>query len=239
MLSVDPAEVVRLISWVATQRNERLTAIRLVKFLFLADLYHARRNSGQTLTGWSWKFVHYGPFCGESLDAIKSAAEGGLIETFAYESKYTGEEREVYACADRDREPSLMNRLPSYVTIPLAQAVRRWADDTAGLLDHVYFATEPMIDARPGAVLDFSTSRELVREQPVQMLKLSEKKLRRAREALQRMKASAVGPSGAVAEADLYDEVYEQGMRAIDGEPLKAGLVGEAQIIPRVNVEDE
>lgn len=38
--------------------------------------------------------------------------------------------------------------------------MKKWAGDTFGLLDHVYFETEPMKSVDPGDSLDFSRSRE-------------------------------------------------------------------------------
>ena len=55
-------DYVQFITWYARQREERLTVIRLVKFLYLLDLYYARENKGDIITGCSWKFVHYGPY---------------------------------------------------------------------------------------------------------------------------------------------------------------------------------
>ncbi|MDQ1336706.1 MAG: hypothetical protein QG552_3656 [Thermodesulfobacteriota bacterium] len=75
----DILNLIQYITWFATERGEVFSPIRLVKFLYLADLYHARRNDGATFTGWPWRFVHYGPFCRESLDAIRSAVDEGLI----------------------------------------------------------------------------------------------------------------------------------------------------------------
>lgn len=226
---MDPVELVRLIAWQATSRHGALTAIRLVKFLYLADLYFARRNGGKTLTGWRWRFVHYGPFCGEALDAIKTATDRGVIAARAYESKFSGEEKQVYSGVDLDREPAVLNTLPTYVTLPLGGAVRTWGDDTAGLLDHVYFHTEPMQHARPDDVLDFSTAREPVREQPVTMTKLPHKKIQKAREALRKLGAAAK-PAAPDNEA-LYDDVFQRGLELLDGSELQGGLVGEARII--------
>lgn len=61
-MSTNVLELIQYITWLATERGEVLSPIRLVKFLYLTDLYHARKNEGDTLTGWPWKFVHYGPF---------------------------------------------------------------------------------------------------------------------------------------------------------------------------------
>ncbi len=56
-------ELVQLICGWASERDEVLTPIRIVKFLYLADLYYARKNDGMTLTGWRWRFIDFGPYC--------------------------------------------------------------------------------------------------------------------------------------------------------------------------------
>ena len=70
---MEPFDLIDYVVWYASTRGEELTPIRLVKFLYLADLYYARREKGKTLTGWPWAFVYYGPFCGEAMDAIEKA----------------------------------------------------------------------------------------------------------------------------------------------------------------------
>src|SRR5713226_8271755 len=56
------------------------------------------------------------------------------------------------------------------VLSPLKGAIRSWADDTAALLDHVYFETEPMLHTSPGEHLNFSLARRPERDRPVRML---------------------------------------------------------------------
>lgn len=57
---MDPGILIQLIVEEAAARGEVLSPIRAVKFLYLADVYYARYHKGQTLTGWPWRFVHYG-----------------------------------------------------------------------------------------------------------------------------------------------------------------------------------
>jgi hypothetical protein len=227
---IDAAELVQLVTWFASRRDERLTPIRIVKFLYLADLYHARQSQGRTLTDWPWRFVHYGPFCGEALDAVKSAVERGRVTPHPYESAFDGEEHAMYSCSRPDAEPPIIMKLSVHVTGPLGAAVRRWADDTAGLLDHVYFHTEPMVSAMPGDLLDFALARESPVEKPVEMARLSTKKIARAREALRKL-GNAVSSHQAPDDPALHDEVYQKGVAVLDGEGLPTGISGEAIII--------
>lgn len=48
-MNIDSEDLVRLIVWYASSRGEKLTTLRLVKFLYLADLYHARGGKGDRL----------------------------------------------------------------------------------------------------------------------------------------------------------------------------------------------
>jgi len=57
-IRVDPGKLIQFVVCQATEFGASLTPIRVVKFLYLVDLYHARENRGETLTGWPWKFVY-------------------------------------------------------------------------------------------------------------------------------------------------------------------------------------
>jgi Protein of unknown function (DUF4065) len=236
---IDPIFLVQYVTWLATQRDTVLTPLRLVKLLYLADLYYARENEGRTLTGWPWAFVHYGPYCREAMDAIKESVRGKLLTAIPYEGKFDGEEHEVYR-SDLRTEPKLEDELPIYVTSPLKGAVRQWADDSASLLDHVYFETEPMLTARPYERLDFSKSRRTTMPKPINLTALSADKLKAARGRVQVLKQKYQQEASrklAEIEQEPRDEVYEKAMAAFDGEPLKEGIAGKAAIT--VGSEDD
>jgi len=207
---MDPLDLIEFIVWYATTRGEALTPIRLVKFLYLADLYHARQTKGQTATGWPWAFVHYGPFCGQALDAIDAAVRRGSIEARPYQSRYDGEQHVVYR-SSRTERPRAGEILSLAVLAALQTAIATWAGDTAGLLDHVYFETEPMIQATPGQRLDFSVAQWQSRPEPVAMKRLSPTMVAQAKEALARLRArTALGlaRSRQEAEGEIRDEAY-------------------------------
>jgi hypothetical protein len=222
-------ELIQYTTWLATERGEVLSPIRLVKFLYLADLYHARRNDGITLTGWPWRFVHYGPFCGESLDAIRRAVDEGLIEAIPYVSQFDDEEHFLYRCSV-DRKPGVGPDFPFYVTGPLQGAVKKWAGDTFALLDHVYFETEPMIAVQPGDLLDFSKAREQRPSKYVSMKKLSKQKMARGKELISKMKANRESFLRFVRERPIYDEAYFEAVSYLNEAPLDFSIQGEARI---------
>jgi hypothetical protein len=229
----DILELIQYITWLATERGEVLSPIRLVKFLYLADLYHARRNEGATLTGWPWRFVHYGPFCRESLDAIRTAVDEGLIEAIPYVSHFDDEEHLLYRC-DVDKQPGGVSEIPFYVTGPLQGAVRKWGGDTFALLDHVYFETEPMMAVQPGDLLDFSKAREPRPSKDVFMKKLSKQKLVRGKELISKIKVNQSrrrsDSLGFLRERPLYDEAYFEAVNYLNESPLDFSIQGEAKI---------
>src|SRR4030067_2886744 len=120
-MTKDISQLIRWIVWYASSCELSLTRLRLVKFLYLADLFFARETSGQTFTNLPWAFVHYGPFCNEAVREIDTAVRLGLIEEEAYESKY--EDKDYYLYRSRvEEEPSLLNDMPTYVSSEL-----KWA----------------------------------------------------------------------------------------------------------------
>lgn len=216
----------------ASSRGEVLSPIRVVKFLYLADVYHARYQNGQTLTGWPWRFVHYGPYCGEAMEAIDRARSQGLVAAIPYQSKYDGEEHLLYKGVGADLAP-LRNALPLSVVGALAAAIARWGSDTQGLLDHVYFETEPMGAAKRGGLLDFSRCTPPERPSQVVMKKLSRDQLARAREAIARLRekmTAGVAEQESRWKGEILDQTYAQFLDALRDPELETGLEGRAEL---------
>lgn len=230
-MEIDILELIKYIICYATEKGMKLSPIRLVKFLYLADLYWARENKGTTLTQWPWKFVHYGPFCKESLDAIEKAFQSELIQRTAYESKYVDEDYFLYWC--KENRTDIEQRLPIYLTSPLHEAISKWGDDTYGLLDYVYFQTEPMLEARKGNLLDFSKAKNPEAPQEIEMIKLSAKQVARGREIVERLKSKCKEglKSQAQAPQPIFDEIYLKGTKVLDEEDLRGDLSGRAEIL--------
>ena len=227
-------ELIQYITSLATDRGEVLSPIRLVKFLYLADLYHARRNGGATLTGWPWRFVHYGPFCTESLDAIRIAVAEGFIEAVPYVSQFDDEEHLLYRCSVDSQPGGEPAGVPFYVTAPLRGAVRKWAGETFALLDHVYFETEPMMAVQPGDLLDFTKAREPRPSRDVSMKRLSKEKIAKGKELVSKIRAnqSRFRPDSFRAGRDrpIYDEAYFEAVNYLNEPPLDFQFQGEARI---------
>lgn len=232
---IDPRDLVHFIVWFSRERGEHLTTLRLVKFLYLADLYFARENAGRTITGWPWAFVHFGPFCGEALDAIRSAVRPGMISAQEFRSKYD-KDFQLYN-VDDPTPPRIRDMLPTYVTGPLQDAIRRFADDTPALLDYVYFHTEPMFDANPGDRLDFSRATRSVSQERVAMRQLHPAQIRRAREATRSLAERyrrSVEVRRTAETQGIYDDDYIAALRALgDTEPERTDPIkGAARLKP-------
>jgi len=224
-------DLIRAIVWFASTHGEKLTTLRLVKFLYLADLYNARVTHGKTLTGWPWAFVYFGPWCREVNEAIGTTAKDGLILAQEYPSKYDDDkDYRLFSTESTDEEPKIIDALPTYVWSKLQWAIQKWADDTHGLLDYVYFETEPMIAAKPGALLDFGESRMPAVVKQIEMKKLSKAKLDAARETVARLKEKYKRGIIARPSQGPTDTVYQEFISKLEEQDLETGLEGTADL---------
>lgn len=235
-MNITIPELVHYITWLATEREEVLSPIRLVKFLYLTDLYYARKNEGKTLTGWPWRFVHYGPFCREALSAIEDTLDRRMIASISYESRFDDEPHFLYKC-ESDEEPAITKVLPLYVIGPLQAAVRKWAGDTFALLDHVYFETEPMKNVLPGNILDFSCAKEPPPYEEIQIKHLSKRKMAYGKELIERLRENQ-SKCFILKPEQLYDEAYYEALDYFDGEGLELEVEGQAIIEDSVKEPD-
>ena len=231
-MRVDPVKLIQFIVCQATEFGASLTPIRVVKFLYLADLYHARENKGETLTGWSWKFVYFGPYCGESITALNEAVNDGLIDARSFESRYDDKDRFLYSCRS-EKEPDVANDLSLYVWSSLKGAIKKWADDTPGLLDHVYYDTEPMENVKRGELLDFSKARLPIDLPKLEMKKISKSKTEKAKQLISALREQYRASSYKLSEEKVQmvrDGTYRKSLPLVDDEDLEEGLGGIAEI---------
>ena len=222
-----PTKFIEWVVWYANTLSSDLTPIRIVKFLYLVDLYNARRNR-RTLSCWPWKFIHYGPFCGEAIDAISSAESMGLIEGKPFAGRFDKDTR-FYKHAASEEPESYPEGLDVYVASEIKYAVKLWSDDTYGLLNHVYFQTEPMLKAQPYEVLDFSCAEMPIKEEPLPMAKLSNKKVKHARELLRELRGSrekGCMESMKLAAQGLHDDSYFRALELLQDDLIIPSLSG-------------
>jgi hypothetical protein len=207
-----------------------------MKFLYLADLYHARAKGGRTLTGFPWAFVNYGPYCKEAYRAIEEAAEAGLVDTKRISSQYANnDEYRIHECQEK-MTASMRESVPDEIRSLLNAAIKKLGDDTPALLDYVYFATEPMEGVKRGDLLDFSKSRSIEPAALPTPARLSADEIAKAKaltKALgERMKKARRRLKEDETEAEKWkDAVYYQNLDQIEEEELKPGVSGVAAIV--------
>ncbi len=228
-------DIIRYIVWYATQNGIQLTTNRLVKFIYLVDLYHARLKGGQTLTGFPWRFIYYGPYCGEAMQCIDQAVHEGLICKETYDSYFVDDkEYSLFTCKDEEVE-KIEESIHIGILGQIQKAIRTLGDDTPQLLDHVYFDTEPMATTKKGDLLDFSKAGRLAPIQKVKLKKLSPDAIKLARQKIRQlsdeMNADRERLIKDEQETEKYkDDAYYQFVEMLDGEELRVGLKGTAKI---------
>jgi len=224
-------DLVHAIVWYASNRGEKLTTLRLVKFLYLADLYHARVSKGATLTGWPWAFVYFGPWCKEANEALEVAAKKRVVQFEERPSNYDDEkDYRLYWLEDTDEEPKIIDVLPSYVWSKLQWAIQKWADDSYGLLDYVYFETEPMIEGKRGGMLDFTKAQMPEVTKRVEMKKISKAKIDEARSAVARLRDKYKTAMRSKSPQGPIDTVFFESVSKLEEEDLQTGLEGTAEL---------
>lgn len=232
---MNPVDIIKYIVWFASQQGIRLSTNRLVKFIYLVDLYQARRKDGETLTGFPWRFVYYGPYCSEAMQSVDLAVQRGLINKETYESRFSeGEEYNLFTCKDDDTE-KLGEGIHIGVLGQIQAAIKKYGNDTPLLLDYVYFDTEPMKGVRKGDLLDFSTAKRPEPVRKVELKKLSTETIQRAREKIKKLGEDLKSDKERLIrdeqEAEKYkDESYYNFVKMLDGEELEVGLQGTAKI---------
>jgi hypothetical protein len=228
-------DLIRYIVWYATENDIRLTTNRLVKFIYLADLYHARFRNGQILTEFPWQFVYYGPYCREAMDCIEEAVRDGLINKATHES-YFGTEKEyhIFSCRDHEAE-NIEESIHIGILGPIQKAIRQLGDDTPQLLDFVYFDTEPMANAKKGDFLDFSKARKPEPIKKAKLKQLSPEAIKLARQTIKQL-SNEMNIDGKKLikdeqETEKYkDDAYYKFIKMMDGDELEVGLKGTAKI---------
>jgi hypothetical protein len=229
-------DLIRYTVWYATQREIKLTTVRLVKFVYLADLFYARAHGGATLTGFPWAFVYYGPYCSEVMREIDTLSQvhGGICKQ-SFESRYGDKDFQLFTCNDPDAE-RLEDRIPNEVLYPLRESIRKFGEDTQALLDYVYFDTEPMEDVRKGEVLNFRKARPIVREKAQPLARLSKKDIQAAKHHISNLvgkmkKRLHQLDQEKTATSQFYDDIYFEALASVDEEDLETGLQGTARIV--------
>ncbi len=229
-------KLIQFIACYASEQESHLTTTRIIKFIYLADLYFARWNNGKTFTKLPWAFVYYGPYCSEAYRYVEDAVHKGLISRQTYSSSYPdSKDFHLFSCTSADSE-IIEKKLPIEVVSGLKAAIKKYGDDTAQLLDHVYFETEPMESARKGQILDFSTARLPQFGKSIKINKLSKESIDTIKKHLKLLgdnfKKGRENLLKDDRDTDKWrDNLFYQTLAALDEEALPEGLEGTARII--------
>jgi len=182
-----------------------------------------------------WAFVYYGPYCSEAYNYIEATADKGLINKQTYESKYEdSKDYSLFSCHTFQTE-DIETGLPIEVTSGLKDSIKKYGDDTAKLLDYVYFDTEPMEDVKKGDILDFSKTKRPHVGKNVQIKKLTDTDLNIIKKHLKligdKFKSGRSNIDKDNFETKKWkDSLYYNTIDSIDDEDLPEGLKGTARI---------
>ena len=215
-------ELLRGIIALMAQEGVAPTKTRLMKFLYLADLHHARFNNGRTLTQWTWRVDSFGPLSTEGLSCIDRGVQEGWLFTQPVsvdEVEDTSNRATFYRLGSAEVVRDAVNCVPAGISGQMRRWIKKYGHETNRLLAFVYGNTEPMEDARPGDVLDFGVARPPGPGRPIQDAPLSAKQKKRMAELIGRIRK---GYEEKRAAADRvpngpYDTEYYQGVPEEDG----------------------
>jgi hypothetical protein len=196
------------------ERDGFVTKTKLLKYLYLIDIEHYRAE-GQLLTGFRWKFYKYGPWASE-YDPFYSrlqrqgaiAVEPGTrpdLDTEFLEPKEEVELEDVFGNASE--------------RMRVRQILDTWAARPLGeMLDHVYFQTEPMEEAKRDEHLNFERINRYIGLHPAkaQVEKLPASSISHLRQRLKQAVAKRQLTSAPVTTPPRYDEVFDQGIATLE-----------------------
>lgn len=215
-------DLFHLILWWASEASVQLTPIRVVKFLYLADVHYARATGGQTFTSMPWRFHHFGPWAAESVQVIERARRHPWFQSRSYYSPYKQDEAEAYSCprgAPRG-DPRL---LPLIARSGLKRDIETYGADTHALLDYVYFETEPMMAAEPEDPLDFSHCEPRRHVPGIEMRSPSKKNRKKAKDLLAALVAANPRPAAQEVPAAL-DACGLEDLEGAEGSQVILGI---------------
>lgn len=199
----------------AREREGHVTKTKLVKYLYLLDVA-TYRKTGQTLTGFPWRFHLYGPWADEFETLYRELARQGQIQVTP--SQRPDIDAEFVTAEERLDLADLVDDVG--LGLEFRHIVDQWADRRLGeMLDYVYFYTEPMETARRGEALDFSVvQRERVELRLPDRVRVDKRLVQRLKEGVERRKAEFPPEAEESFTPPRYDETYERARKAMEEE---------------------
>lgn len=203
--------------------DRRLGPIHLIKYVYLADLFYAKKNKGQTYTGVDWQFYKFGPWAQSVNTRIDPALNAIHANKYTFESEYEGKDEWFRWDLSNDQlYDDKESKIPSCITLHLKGIIHKYNRDTYTLLDFVY-KTKPMLAAAPSEILDLSKVLNIEEHTEVaKKEKLSKKKQKKFAERMKGLQAkfsnrtqkkrNLVNPIS----NPRFDEVFEEGVAWLD-----------------------
>jgi uncharacterized phage-associated protein len=148
---------------------------QLVKLLYLLEIEYYRLYQ-KRLTDLEWKFLHYGPYP-PTIEEILGSPDIEEEQIELSNSRIFHKYSVVKDSYDGDREDPAIPRL-------ISRVVKEWGGiNLYGLLDYVYFETEPMRNVKRGDKLDFSKIKSW-QDTKICEIKINKKKLNEIRKSI-------------------------------------------------------
>lgn len=200
-----------------------LTRTALVKYVYLLDCLYAEGHNGKTASGAQWHLNHFGPFAVDLVEAIDTFENQGVIQS--RDGTAGNKDFKLYWLAEHTRGQRLSDfGLSGTQEHRFTTLLKKVANDLSKLLDHVYFDTPPMADARKvGDVLDFSPDKYPPQSAPRQHLHIKDPakifRLLELNEKLkQKRRARSNNALAWVTHRPIYDAAYREAMASADTE---------------------
>ena len=233
MISTDSSRIDLVLQYallVAGEQDEKfdrqLGPIHLLKYVYLADLYHAEKNEGATYTGIKWRFYKFGPWSQTVNERIEPALSAIGADKKSFPSNYEENQDQIrwslqneHLLQERERQ------LPGTITFHLRRNVLQFGKDTQSLLYYVY-NTKPMLNAAPGEYLDFTVTGNVSANNPAAIpLRMDSLSNRKKKQFKERMRALRVRHKNKRKEDSKlikpvknprYDDVYHEGIAWLD-----------------------
>lgn len=218
-------------------RERTLGPIHLIKYIYLADLDHARFHNGQTFTGLDWKFHHFGPWSTAAYQQIEPALSALGASKSKTQSQYGEQDWIRWSISTENKRIDHVGQsLPLETRKTIEHYVGKYHNNTTAMLHDIY-ATLPILKAAPGEQLDFSVvipPQNKSGEAYVPYLKRLSPKQRKALKAgmaaLRDRFQDRMSMAGRTSHSSSgpYDAVFEEGVQWLDslaGEPFPEGEV--------------
>ncbi len=207
--------------------RNKLTTLKLVKFLYLAD-YLCVRNKADRITEWEWLFWDFGPWSSSCYKAIQAAVLSAAISTTSHASSFS-EDSEFFLFSPTDTDLSeiaievsrIERKFPKLmVKIGLDSYINQFGQEhSSKLLDYVYMQTEPMQEASPREILSFETVVTEV-NQNTELTKLSKKRIKKGKDLVKKLlekRAESNSPRFVNKEKD-FDRLYFDSLSRVEDE---------------------